>query len=87
MANPALVDHNGTRFAKPVVQIRPGVWTAVGYSAADRHMIEVEDTTTVVDMSERHQGGGAAGSADNLQPRLENCGHLIAPGKRIKGKR
>ncbi len=52
MANPALIRHNQAQFQKSVVELCPGVWTAVGYAASTQHMIEGQGTVTIVDTSE-----------------------------------
>lgn len=52
MPNPLLVSHNETQFRKHVVQLAPGVWTAVGFAASTQHMIEGATTVTIIDTSE-----------------------------------
>ncbi|WP_136443634.1 alkyl/aryl-sulfatase [Pacificoceanicola onchidii] len=52
MPNNSLVVHNETQFRKQVVDLAPGVWTAVGYAASTQHMIEGRETVTIVDTSE-----------------------------------
>ena len=52
MPNRALIDHNNTQFKKSVIQLCPGVWTAVGYAASTQHMIEGKSSITIVDTSE-----------------------------------
>ncbi len=52
LANQALLHHNETQFAKSLVKLCPGVWTAVGFAASTQHMIEGENTVTVIDTSE-----------------------------------
>ncbi len=52
MANPALLHHNDTQFAKIIVELCPGVYTAVGYAASTQHMIVGEHSITIVDTSE-----------------------------------
>ena len=52
MAHPDLVHHNATQFAKSVIELAPGVWTAVGFAASTQHMIEGARSVTIVDTSE-----------------------------------
>jgi uncharacterized sulfatase len=52
MANNQLVAHNATQFKKQVVDLAPGVWTAVGYAASTQHMVEGADSVTIIDTSE-----------------------------------
>ena len=52
MANPDLILHNETQFAKSVVELCPGAWSAVGYAASTQHMIEGETSVTIIDTSE-----------------------------------
>ena len=52
MPHPDLVQHNQTQFRKSVIQVGPGVWTAVGFAASTQHMIEGETSVTIVDTSE-----------------------------------
>ena len=52
MPNKALVNHNKTQFKKSVIELCPGVWTAVGFAASTQHMIAGESTVTIVDTSE-----------------------------------
>lgn len=52
MPNRALIDHNNTQFKKSVIQLCPGVWTAVGYAASTQHIIEGKSSITIVDTSE-----------------------------------
>jgi len=58
--NQALLNHNETQFKKSVVQLCPGVWTAVGYAASTQHMIEGDNSITIVDTSE------STGAAENV---------------------
>lgn len=60
MANPDLVHHNATQFEKKIVQLCPGVWTAVGFAASTQHMIEGATSVTIVDTSE------STGAAENV---------------------
>ena len=79
MPNAALIRHNDTQFQKAVIEVSPGVWSAVGYAASTQHMIEGESTVTIVDTSESigaakervcrvPQAHGQAGRADHLYP-------------------
>ena len=52
MANPALVHHNETQFAKSVIELAPGVWAAVGFAASTQHMVIGERSVTIIDTSE-----------------------------------
>lgn len=52
MPNNSLVEHNATQFRKQVVELAPGVWTAVGFAASTQHMIEGASSVTIVDTSE-----------------------------------
>ncbi len=52
MPNPALLHHNETQFAKSIVALAPGMWTAVGYAASTQHMIEGAQSVTIIDTSE-----------------------------------
>lgn len=52
MPHAALIRHNATQFAKTVVAVAPGVWTAVGFAASTQHMIEGAESVTIVDTSE-----------------------------------
>lgn len=51
MANRELKNHN-EQFKKSVVELAPGVYTAVGYAASNVHMIEGASTITIVDTTE-----------------------------------
>ena len=51
MANPDLIHHDETQFAKSIVELCPGVWSAVGYAASTQHMIEGETSVTIIDTS------------------------------------
>lgn len=50
-AHPDLVAQ-GEQTRKDVIQLAPGVWTAVGYAASTVHMIEGENSVTIVDTTE-----------------------------------
>lgn len=52
MPNAALLHHTATQFEKAVIEISPGVWTAVGYAASTQHMIEGAESVTIIDTSE-----------------------------------
>lgn len=52
MPNNNLVEHNATQFKKQVVELAPGIWTAVGFAASTQHMIEGASSVTIVDTSE-----------------------------------
>lgn len=52
MPNNSLVEHNATQFRKQVVELAPGIWTAVGFAASTQHMIEGASSITIVDTSE-----------------------------------
>ena len=51
MAHPALIAHNA-QFEKSVVELAPGMWTAVGFAASNAHMIEGSGSVTIVDTTE-----------------------------------
>ncbi len=52
MPNAALLRHNETQFRKSVVELAPGMWTAVGFAASTQQVIEGDTSLTVVDTSE-----------------------------------
>ncbi|MDJ0639861.1 MAG: hypothetical protein QNJ20_13580 [Paracoccaceae bacterium] len=52
MPNVRLVAQNETQFKKQVVDLAPGIWTAVGFAASTQHMIEGESSVTIIDTSE-----------------------------------
>ncbi len=52
MPNADLVRHTETQFRKSVLELAPGVWSAVGYAASTQHMIEGATSLTIVDTSE-----------------------------------
>ncbi len=60
MAHPDLLHHTATQFEKRIVELAPGMWTAVGYSASTQHMIEGDRTVTFIDTSE------STGAAKNV---------------------
>lgn len=51
MPNPALVAHND-QFRKSVIELAPGVWSAVGFAASNMHMIEGQSSVTIIDTTE-----------------------------------
>ena len=54
MPNAALLHHNETQFRKSIVELAPGLWTAVGFAASTQHVIEGERSLTVVDTKPSH---------------------------------
>lgn len=50
-AHPKLIAHSD-EFQKDVVELCPGVYTAVGYAASTQHMIEGDDGLIIIDTSE-----------------------------------
>lgn len=52
MPNAALIHHTATQCAKSIVQLAPGIWSAIGYAASTQHMIEGATSLTIVDTSE-----------------------------------
>ncbi|MBG6206447.1 putative sulfatase [Labrenzia sp. EL_126] len=52
MPNADLLHHNEIQFRKSIVELAPGMWTAVGYAASTQHVIEGASSLTVVDTSE-----------------------------------
>ena len=52
MPNPDLIAHNDTQFKRQVVELAPGMWTAVGFAASTQHMVEGAETVTIIDTSE-----------------------------------
>lgn len=52
MPNNSLFEHNATQFKKQVVELAPGIWTAVGFAASTQHMIEGASSVTIIDTSE-----------------------------------
>ena len=51
MPNAALIAHR-EQFRKSVIELAPGVWTAVGYAASNVHMIEGRSSVTIIDTTE-----------------------------------
>ena len=51
MPHPDLLAH-GEQTRKDIVQLTPGLWTAVGYAASNVHMIEGRNTVTIIDTTE-----------------------------------
>ncbi|MEX0283303.1 MAG: alkyl sulfatase dimerization domain-containing protein [Paracoccaceae bacterium] len=60
MPNAALLYHNATQFERSIIELAPGMWTAVGYAASTQHMIEGENSVTIIDTSE------STGAATNV---------------------
>ncbi len=52
MANEELVAHNATQFEKAIIELCPGIYTAVGFAASTQHMIVGASSVTIVDTSE-----------------------------------
>ena len=50
-AHPALVAQ-GEQLRKDIIELAPGIWTAVGYAASTVHLIEGNDSLTVIDTTE-----------------------------------
>ena len=50
-AHPALVAQ-GEQTKKDIIELAPGVWSAIGYAASNVHMIEGKHTLTIIDTSE-----------------------------------
>jgi alkyl sulfatase BDS1-like metallo-beta-lactamase superfamily hydrolase len=50
-AHPDLVAHSA-QTRKDIIELAPGIWTAVGYAASTVHMIEGDTTITIIDTSE-----------------------------------
>lgn len=51
MAHKDLIAHAG-QTAKDIVQLAPGIWTAVGYAASNVHLVEGAQSVTIIDTSE-----------------------------------
>ncbi|MGB0505720.1 MAG: alkyl sulfatase dimerization domain-containing protein [Pikeienuella sp.] len=60
MPNERLIHHNATQFRKSIIELAPGIWTAVGYAASTQHMIEGQSSLTIIDTSE------STGAAKNV---------------------
>ena len=75
MPHPALVAHNETQFAKSVVALAPGLWTAVGFAASTQHMVEGANSVTIIDTSE------STGAARNVLAAFR--AHCAKPIERI----
>ena len=60
MPNAALLHHNETQFRKSIVELAPGIWTAVGFAASTQHFIDGDTSMTVIDTSE------STGAAKNV---------------------
>ena len=52
MPHPALIAHNATQFEKAVIELRPGIWGAVGYAASCVYMVEGAQSVTIIDTTE-----------------------------------
>ena len=50
-AHPDLIAH-GAQTDRDLVELSPGIWTAIGYAASNVHMIEGQNSLTIVDTSE-----------------------------------
>ncbi len=51
MPHPDLVAHD-EQTRKDIVQLAPGIWTAVGFAASNVHLIEGESSVTIIDTTE-----------------------------------
>ncbi|MDH3664749.1 MAG: alkyl/aryl-sulfatase [Alphaproteobacteria bacterium] len=51
MPHPDLIAH-AEQTRKDIVELSPGIWTAVGYAASNVHMIEGESSVTIIDTTE-----------------------------------
>ena len=78
MAHPDLLEHNRTQFAKSVVELGPGIWTAVGYAASTQHMVEGQGSVTIIDTSEM------SSIAETQILKTHNWNHLLL-GVKISG--
>jgi uncharacterized sulfatase len=58
-ANAELIAHS-EEFRKDIIELAPGVYTAVGYAASTQHMIIGDDSVIIVDTSE------STGAAENV---------------------
>ena len=61
MPNQALIDHNEKQFPKSVISLAPGIWSAVGFAASNMHMVEGQDSITIIDTTE------STGAAENVR--------------------
>ena len=52
MPNQKLINHNNSQCSKSVINLAPGIWTAVGYAASNVHMIEGKNSITIIDTTE-----------------------------------
>lgn len=50
-AHPALVAQ-ATQTEKAIIELAPGIWTAVGYAASNVHLIEGKSSVTIIDTTE-----------------------------------
>ena len=53
-AHPDLIAQ-GEQTRKDIIELAPGIWTAVGYAASTVHMIEGATTVTIIDTTETTQ--------------------------------
>ena len=51
MTHPDLTAHDA-QFPKSVIKIADGIWSAVGFAASNVHMIEGQDSVTIIDTTE-----------------------------------
>ena len=65
MAHPDLVAH-AEQTRKEIVELGPGLWTAVGYAASNVHLIEGESSVTIIDTTESTK------AADNILADFRN---------------
>ena len=52
MPNPDLLNHNTSQCSQTVIELATGIWTAVGYAASNVHMIEGNESITIIDTTE-----------------------------------
>ncbi len=50
-AHPDLIAHND-QLRRDVIELAPGIWTAVGFAASNVHMIEGAESLTIIDTTE-----------------------------------
>ncbi len=67
MPNAQLVQHNETQFRKSVIELAPGIWTAVGFAASTQHMVEGATSVTIIDTSE------STSAAENVLKEFRKC--------------
>ena len=68
MPNAALIKHN-RQFEKSVVKLAPKIHSAVGFAASNVHMIEGQNTITIIDTSE------STGAARNILTEFRKFSH------------